>query len=110
MKVNRNSWHFKLWEKLGGDDRYHISLCGYVQRLFWMSLLYALTTVGVVGLVGIVIWGIGSTFYHHTLVSFCVLVVSFCFWQLSLAWHIISRRFIHIETWKKKSRACSSNG
>ena len=72
MKVNKNSWHYKLWRKYGGDEFLgSVSLCGYVQRLFWVSLFVAALATVMAICVGTIVAGLVSATIHHPVVVGC---------------------------------------
>lgn len=65
MKINKNTWHYRQWIRCGGSRYNSVSICGYIQRLFWVSLLYA-TVVGIV--LTIAVYDFVMAFIHHPLV------------------------------------------
>jgi len=43
MKLNRNSWHYKMWENSFEDFVPHTTdLCRYCHRIFWQLMFYVL--------------------------------------------------------------------
>lgn len=74
MKINKNSWHYKLWSN--GIGRYgktiptQTDLCRYCHRIFWVCLLYVLMAfafVYIIGAVGYLIFYLGL--FLHTLLT-----------------------------------------
>jgi hypothetical protein len=73
MIIKKNSWHCRFWKKLGGGERDDLSLCSYVQHLFWGSLMYGVLFAMLAVSVGDLLYGIGHVFYYHTAVAFMCL-------------------------------------
>jgi hypothetical protein len=61
MKLNKNSWHYKLWRKsFTFDERApeETDLCRYCHKVFWQLVSYAALASMVVTLVIMCLWGL----------------------------------------------------
>lgn len=95
--INRNAWHYKVWKKCGGSEwrygRYdrNISLCGYVQRIFWTGLLFLIMIACIAFLVGMVLYQFIFAVIHHpmfvgSIVGGVLVVVAVLYWLTSHDW------------------------
>jgi hypothetical protein len=73
MKINTNSWHYKLWRSSfkesvwGVPDK--IDLCRYCHRVFWQVISKALACLMAVGCVGALVYGFYVAFILHFILS-----------------------------------------
>ena len=74
MKVNKRSWHYNLWRKYGGFTYANVSLCSYVQRLFWVSLFAAAGVAVMAVCVGVIVSGLVVATITHPVVVGCVVL------------------------------------
>jgi hypothetical protein len=79
MQINKNSWHYKIWEST--FDRYDpapsgTDLCRYCHRVFWRLTLWAfLITVGLFA-AGMICYGLlYKGLYQNTLFTLIALAV-----------------------------------
>src|ERR1017187_275473 len=89
MIVNKSSWHYKWWKKCGGNCySRNVSLCSYVQRIFWMSLVVAIPISVIASCAGVILYGFGCAFYYHTVNTFiyaglfillCSIILGICY-------------------------------
>jgi hypothetical protein len=95
--INRNAWHYKVWKKCGGSEKSgwgydrHISLCGYVQRIFWIGLLFPIMIAFVASFVGMVLYHFIVEAIHHpmfvgSVVGGVLVVVAVFYWLINRPW------------------------
>lgn len=96
MKLNTNSWHYKLWDNSFGNDYRPKStdLCHYCHRVFWQIVYYAMlgsmiAAIVVFGLYAVTYFLIYQAFCLHTkitliaagaLIVVFTMVVSYAYW------------------------------
>lgn len=72
MKINTNSWHYKLWVKSYEDGNTwvpeHIDLCRYCHRVFWKMMSYVLGAALALGILGSIVYAIYCVAIHFLLV------------------------------------------
>lgn len=79
MTIDRNSWHYKLWYRTywrnGETPNYYPNLCSYVQRIFWLGILYyiilALLALLVISMLSYTILYMGL--YQHTKITLMIM-------------------------------------
>ncbi len=89
MKINTNSWHYRLW-KDSYDDPYRvpheIDLCRYYHRVFWSVvgriLLIALGTMVLVGM----LWGLYVIFFENYRLTMTIIGISVALLILPLSY------------------------
>lgn len=79
MKLNKNSWHYKVWRDTfrsydGAPD--NTDLCRYCHRIFWRLLLWAFLLFGTLGcLVALIVLLIQGLIYHTAAVIISIMIV-----------------------------------
>lgn len=75
MKINKDTWHYKLWRK---SFTYRESvpeetdLCRYCHKVFWQAMGIAMVVAMVVALIGLslaMLFMLGRGFWFHPLVA-----------------------------------------
>ena len=74
MKVNRNSWHYRL-SHWGGYERTYDNLCTYCQRMFLKTLLVLVA----IGLLGVVVHMIATSTQAGALLIMSTFILSLVF-------------------------------
>lgn len=80
MKLNKNSWHYKLWDD--SFDAYtsrpvSTDLCRYCHRVFWQLMFWAFVSVCGIGLLWAFVYGgIYQGLIRHTLLTLTIIGIT----------------------------------
>lgn len=87
MKINKDSWHYKVWNSTFDStfDRYNITptdtdLCRYCHRIFWRLVMYTFGSATLLSAIGILAWLVfyDGLFLHTgiTLIAFATIGIA----------------------------------
>jgi hypothetical protein len=91
MKIRKDSWHYKLYEKSYSEHRFPASntnLCKYFWRVIGGTIYLAFC----IAVICAVLIGLGFLFYEHTLISVSVVAVGVAIVGLCVLYTYISDR------------------
>lgn len=91
MKIRKDSWHYKLYEKSYSEHRFpesNTNLCKYFWRVIGGTILLAFQVASVC----IVLGAIGFLFYKYTLISVSVVAVIAAIVGLYVLYNISDRK------------------
>lgn len=75
MKIDTNTWHYKLWRKSFSFDEWvptETDLCRYCHKVFWQLASYAALVAMILAFIGITIAGVvllGKAWWDHPLLA-----------------------------------------